>query len=44
MVVFNSSDYLEIALYKSNSGTVGSAATLLGLGFRDTITVNFDKE
>ncbi len=44
MVVFNSSGYLEIALYKGNSGSVGSAATLLGLGFRDTITVNFIKE
>ncbi len=44
MVVFNSSDFLEIALYKGNSGSVGSAATLLGLGFRDTITVNFTKE
>ena len=44
MVVFNSSDYLEIAIYKSNCGTVGSATTLLGLKLRDTITVNFFKE
>ncbi len=44
LVVFNSSNHLEIALYKGNSGSVGSAATLLGLGFRDTITVNFIKE
>lgn len=44
LVVFNSSDYLEIALYKSNSSTVGSAATLLGLGLRDTITINFFKD
>lgn len=44
LVVFNSSDYLEIALYKSNSSTVGSASTLLGLGLRDTITINFFKE
>lgn len=44
MVVFNSSGYLEIALYKSNSATVGSASTLLGLKLRDTITVNFFKE
>lgn len=41
MVVFNSSEYLEIALYKSNSATVGSASTLLGLGLRDTVTINF---
>lgn len=44
MVVFNSSNYLEIALYKSNTATVGSASSLLGLGLRDTITVNFIKE
>ncbi len=44
MVVFNSSNYLEIALYKSNSASVGSASTLLGLGLRDTITVNFIRE
>ena len=44
LVVFNSSNYLEIALYKSNSKTVGSASTLLGLKLGDTITVNFFKE
>ncbi len=44
LVVFNSSDYMEIALYKSNTATVGSASTLLGLKLRDTITVNFFKE
>ncbi|RIA09515.1 hypothetical protein OE09_1353 [Flavobacteriaceae bacterium MAR_2010_72] len=43
MVVFNSSDYLEIAIYKSDNATVGSASTLLGLKMRDTVTVNFDK-
>lgn len=43
MVVFNSSDYLEIAVYKSNMETVGSASTLMGLSMRDTITVNFFK-
>jgi len=41
LVVFNSSNYLEIAVYKSNSSTVGSATTLMGLGMRDTVTVNF---
>jgi hypothetical protein len=43
LVVFNSSDYLEIAVYKSNSATVGSASTLMGLQMRDTVTVNFKK-
>lgn len=41
LVVFNSSGHLEIAIYKSNSGTVGSASTLMGLNLRDTVTVNF---
>jgi len=44
LVVFNSSNYLEIAVYKSNSSTVGSATTLMGLEMRDTITVNFLNE
>jgi S-adenosylmethionine hydrolase len=41
LVVFNSSNYLEIAVYKSNSSTVGSASTLMGLDIWDTVTVNF---
>ncbi|MBE9489422.1 MAG: SAM-dependent chlorinase/fluorinase [Bacteroidetes bacterium] len=44
MVVFNSSNYMEIAIYKSNSATVGSASSLMGLTMRDTITINFLKE
>ncbi len=43
LVVFNASNYLEIAVYKSNSATVGSASTLMGLQLRDTITINFTK-
>ena len=43
LVVFNSSDYLEIAIYKSNCDTVGSASTLLGLKAMDTVTVTFNK-
>ena len=43
LVVFNASNYLEIAVYKSNSDTVGSASTLLGLKLMDTVTVNFSK-
>jgi hypothetical protein len=41
LVVFNSSGYLEIAVYKSDSSTVGSASSLMGLKLRDTVTVNF---
>ena len=43
LVIFNSSNYLEIALYKSNTLTVGGASSLMGLNFRDTVTVNFIK-
>ncbi|MBJ6367056.1 SAM hydrolase/SAM-dependent halogenase family protein [Snuella sedimenti] len=44
LVVFNSGDFLEIAVYKSNSATVGSASSLMGLNLMDTVTVNFLKE
>ncbi|GAA4281740.1 SAM hydrolase/SAM-dependent halogenase family protein [Gaetbulibacter aestuarii] len=44
LVVFNSGDFLEIAVFKSDPQTVGSASTLLGLGVRDTVTINFNKE
>ncbi len=44
LVVFNSSNYLEIAIYKSNTTTVGSASSLMGLNMRDSITVNFLKQ
>ena len=43
LVVFNSGDFLEIAVYKSNSATVGSASSLMGLGIMDTISINFIK-
>ena len=43
LVVFNSSDYLEIAVYRSNLATVGSASTLLGLDMMDTISIDFFK-
>ena len=43
LVVFNSSNFLEIAVYKSDSATVGSASTLMGLKMRDTVTINFSK-
>lgn len=43
LVVFNSGKFLEIALYKSNTTTVGSASSLMGLGVMDTVSVNFIK-
>ncbi len=42
MALWNSSGYLEVAIYKSNPSTVGSASTLFGLKYRDTISVNFN--
>ena len=41
LALWNSSNYLELAIYKSNPKTVGSASTLFGLEYWDTITVNF---
>ena len=41
LVVFNSSGYLEIAMYKSNKATVGGASTLMGLEMMDSVTVTF---
>jgi len=43
LVVFNSSHYLEIAIYKGNLTNVGGASSLMGLKLRDTVTINFLK-
>ena len=40
--IINSADFLEIAIYRSNLDTVGGASTLLGLKYRDTITIEFE--
>ena len=42
LALFNSADFLEISIYKSNRKTVGGASSLLGLDYRDTITVKFN--
>lgn len=42
LAVFNSGGYIELAIYKSNPSTVGSAASLFGLDYRDAITINFE--
>lgn len=41
LAIFNSAGYLEIAIYRSNLQTVGGASTLLGLEYRDTVTIEF---
>ena len=43
LAIFNSANYLEIAMYKSNLNTVGGASSLLGLNYRDVITVKFNE-
>ncbi|GAA4272116.1 SAM-dependent chlorinase/fluorinase [Aquimarina gracilis] len=42
LAVFNSSGYLELAIYKSNPKTVGGASSLFGLHYRDTVTISFE--
>jgi len=42
LAIWNASGYLELAVYKSNPQTVGSASTLFGLNYRDTVTINFE--
>lgn len=41
LAIFNEAGFLEIAIFRSNASTVGTAASLLGLGYRDSITINF---
>ncbi|WP_417886705.1 SAM hydrolase/SAM-dependent halogenase family protein [Zunongwangia sp.] len=41
LALFNSAGYIELAIYKSNPFTVGSASTLFGLQNRDTVTIKF---
>lgn len=41
LALFNSAGYVELAIYKSDLKTVGGASTLLGLNYRDTVTINF---
>jgi hypothetical protein len=44
LAIFNEAGFLEIAIFRSNPMSVGSASTLLGLGYRDAITVVFTDE
>jgi len=41
IALFNNLGYLELSIYKSNPSTVGSASTLFGLNYRDTISIHF---
>lgn len=41
LALWNSSNYLELAIYKSNLTTVGGASSLFGLNYRDLVTITF---
>jgi S-adenosylmethionine hydrolase len=41
LALFNSAGMLEIAIYRSNPSTVGTAKSLLGLKYRDVVNVVF---
>ena len=41
LAIFNEAGFLEIAIFRSNPATVGSASTLLGLDQRSIITILF---
>lgn len=41
LAIFNEAGFLEIAIFRSNPLTVGSASTLLGLNYRDVVSIQF---
>ena len=41
IIIFNSNNYLQISIYRSNPENVGTAATLLGLKIYDRVSVIF---
>jgi S-adenosylmethionine hydrolase len=41
LALFNKDNFLEIALYRSNKDTVGGASNMLGLKYRDSVSVKF---
>lgn len=41
LAIFNEAGFLEIAIFRSNPETVGSASSLLGLNYRDVVTIEF---
>lgn len=41
LALFNDAGFLEIAIFRSNPETVGSAHSLLGLNYRDVISIEF---
>jgi S-adenosylmethionine hydrolase len=41
LAIFNEAGFLEICIFRSNPETVGSASTLLGLNYRDVVSIEF---
>ena len=41
LAIFNEAGFLEIAIFRSNPSKVGSANSLLGLNYRDSIIIKF---
>ncbi|NMH23963.1 SAM hydrolase/SAM-dependent halogenase family protein [Flavobacterium solisilvae] len=41
LAIFNETGFLEIAVFRSNPKTVGSASSLLGLNYYDTVIIEF---
>ncbi len=41
LAIFNEAGYLEISIFRSNPLSVGSASSLMGLYYRDSITIEF---
>ena len=41
LAIFNEAGFLEIAVFRSNPSKVGSANSLLGLNYRDVVTIKF---
>lgn len=42
LAIFNEAGFLEIAIYKSNPKSVGTAKLMLGLKYRDVINIQFN--
>lgn len=41
LAIFNDAGFLEIAIYRSNPKSSGSASSLLGMNYRDLVTISF---
>jgi S-adenosylmethionine hydrolase len=42
LAIFNEAGFLEIAIFRSNPDSVGSASSLLGLNYRDVVVIEFN--